>query len=73
MSQFNKNLKKIGELAEWTHEVGKKRSKQGKPAELTYTKKKEIDFAIYYPHTKCEELPSQRCSPLECQKPLGEK
>lgn len=29
LNQFNKNLKAIGQLADWTHEIGKERSRRG--------------------------------------------
>ncbi len=40
INQFNENVKKIGELAGWTQEIGKRRSKRGESAEIIFSKKK---------------------------------
>jgi integrase len=44
LNQFNKNLKQIGELAGWTHTVGKERSKRGIKKELKTSDGKSYRF-----------------------------
>jgi integrase len=44
LNQFNKNLKIIGELACWTEEIGKERSKRGVRKEIRNTKGKIFRF-----------------------------
>ena len=44
LNQFNKNLKTIGELAGWTEEIGKERSKRGLRKEIRNAKGKIFRF-----------------------------
>ncbi len=44
LNQFNKNIKRIGELAGWTQIVGKERSKRGKRKEIKKANGKAYRF-----------------------------
>jgi len=58
---FNKNLKKIALLAEWTDETGKIRSKRGVRKDIKRQKAQSIVFATIFRAMLCEELLLPRC------------